>query len=148
MNLVKINLYAIGYYSKAIYDEVIYLLEEDYKKLNVDLYAENFTICDLDGKYSETDGDLYIEIINEDMQENYNFKKGNTDDNVVRYRLEDKYEEDTIREMIRKAKDYIDNLDSLADVKFEVKKSQVKEIIEYLDKTLVCYGMGMRKDKY
>lgn len=132
MDLVKLYCCGEAYYSGATYREVIYLLKEDYRKLNWDLTEEEIWLGELDGKHSEVYGDVFISEIKEEEQENYNFETDDDGDclfNHLIYEREDITEE-IIEAMIKRALDYIDTIDSMVEVCYTVKKSQVK----YLDR--------------
>ena len=135
MDIIKLYCYGEAYYSGATYREVVYLLKEDYRELNLgDLTEEEVYIGELDGKYSEIYGDIFISEIKEGEQENYNFETVDDGDCLFCHLIElgrDKgIEEEVIEKMIRRAYDYIENIDSLVDVTYRVRKSQVK----YLDR--------------
>ena len=132
MNLVKLHCCGEGYYSGKTYNETIFLLEEDYEKLNWDLDEEEVYIGELDGKHSEVYGEVCVCKIKEEDQENYDF--GIIDDgkclfNHLIYEREDITKE-MLGEMMKRAFDYIESMDSLVEVTYKVKRSQVK----YLDK--------------
>ena len=127
MNLVNINVYGEGYYSGSSYEESIFLLEEDYKELGKDLDGIEVYLGELDGKHSEVYGEVYVEIITEEMQKTYNFNKNNDGEEL--YDLIEELSPNS-KNMIERAKKYIETLDSLVDITFTVKKSQVEKIKE------------------
>lgn len=127
MNLVNINVYGEGYYSGSSYEESIFLLEEDYKELGKDLDGIEVHLGELDGKHSEVYGEVYVEIITEEMQKTYNFNKNNDGEEL--YDLIEELSPNS-KNMIERAKKYIETLDSLVDITFTVKKSQVEKIKE------------------
>ena len=127
MNLVNINVYGGGYYSGSSYEESIFLLEEDYKELGKDLDGIEVYLGELDGKHSEVYGEVYVEIITEEMQKTYNFNKNNDGEKL--YDLIEELSPNS-KNMIERAKKYIETLDSLVDITFTVKKSQVEKIKE------------------
>ena len=127
MNLVNINVYGGGYYSGSSYEESIFLLEEDYKELGKDLDGIEVYLGELDGKHSEVYGEVYVEIITEEMQKTYNFNKNNDGEKL--YDLIEELSPNS-KNMIKRAKKYIETLDSLVDITFTVKKSQVEKIKE------------------
>ena len=132
MNLVKLSLYARGCYSGVEYNEVVFMLEEDYKTLGVDLEGLEVCVGELDGKHSDMNGDVEATIIEESKQEDYNYD--NMNDGI--YLICKIYDiaktkgisEETIKEMIVRADEYIDSLDSIVEVSYNVKKSQVKHL--------------------
>lgn len=132
MELVKLSCYGEGYYSGAIYSETIFLLKEDYEKLNWDLSKEEVWLGELDGKYSEVYGNVYVREISEEEQEDYNFEEASVGNGLYYHLIETREDitEEIIEAMIKRALDYIDTIDSMVEVCYTVKKSQVK----YLDR--------------
>lgn len=133
MNLVNINVYGEGYYSGNSYEETIFLLEEDYKELGKDLDGIEVYLGELDGKHSEVYGEVYVEIITEEMQKTYNFNKNNDGEEL--YNLIEELSSNS-KNMIKRAKKYIETLDSLVDITFTVKKSQVEKIKEVVSELI------------
>jgi hypothetical protein len=132
MNLVKLNLYARGCYSRVEYNEVVFMLEEDYKTLGVD--SEGLEVCvgEVDGENSKVSGNIKVTILEESEQEYYNYD--NTCDGT--YLICEIYDmaeakgidKDVVIEMLVRADEYIDELDSIVEVSYNVKKSQVKHL--------------------
>ena len=133
MNLVNINVYGEGYYSGSSYEESIFLLEEDYKELGKDLDGIEVYLGELDGKHSEVYGQVEVEIITEEMQKTYNFNKNNDGEKL--YDLIEELSPNS-KNMIKRAKKYIETLDSLIDITFTVKKSQVGKIREVVSELI------------
>lgn len=133
MNLVNINVYGEGYYSGSSYEESIFLLEEDYKELGKDLDGIEVYLGELDGKHSEVYGEVYVEIITEEMQKTYNFNKNNDGEKL--YDLIEELSPNS-KNIIKRAKKYIGTLDSLIDITFTVKKSQVGKIREVVSELI------------
>ena len=133
MNLVNINVYGGGYYSGSSYEESIFLLEEDYKELGKDLDGIEVHLGELDGKHSEVYGQVEVEIITEEMQKTYNFNKNNDGEEL--YDLIEELSPNS-KNMIERAKEYIETLDSLIDITFTVKKSQVGKIREVVSELI------------
>lgn len=132
MELVKLSCYGEGYYSGAIYNEAIFLLKEDYEKLNWDLTKEEVWLGELDGKHSEVYGNVYVREISEEEQEDYNFEEAGVGNRLYYHLIETREDitKEMIEAMIKRALDYIDTIDSMVEVYYTVKKSQVK----YLDR--------------
>lgn len=133
MNLVNINVYGEGYYSGSSYEESIFLLEEDYKELGKDLDGIEVHLGELDGKHSEVYGQVEVEIITEEMQKTYNFNKNNDGEEL--YDLIEELSPNS-KNMVERAKKYIETLDSLIDITFTVKKSQVGKIREVVSELI------------
>ena len=133
MNLVNINVYGEGYYSGSSYEESIFLLEEDYKELGKDLDGIEVHLGELDGKHSEVYGEVEVEIITEEMQKTYNFNKNNDGEELF-----DVIEElsPNAKNMVERAKKYIETLDSLVNITFTVRKSQVEKIREVVSELI------------
>ena len=135
MNIVKLKVFGEGYYSGATYDEVIYLFEEDYNKIKR-FVPESIFLCDLDGKYSEQEEDVDIEVILEEdlLTRNFEDKNENDGDSLL-YCIEDElYETDyNIHEMVKNANTYINKLDTIVPVTCYIKKSKKSELRKIVD---------------
>ena len=66
-NLVIIRLTADGYYSGSSVEECCILREDTFDKIKEKLFNKTFYFHELDGKHSETEGDLSIEIIDKSL---------------------------------------------------------------------------------
>lgn len=132
MKIVKLNLYGEGYYSGSKYSETIFLLEEDYKKLNKNCNGMEVCLGELDGKYSEVYGEVEVSIIEEKDQANYNYEL-ELDGDSLRYELATLCS--NISEMIKRAKEYILDMDTIETVTLKIRKSKITELQEILDKT-------------
>ena len=136
MNIVKLKVFGEGYYSGATYNEVIYLFEEDYNKIEK-FVPKSIWISDLDGKYSEQEEDVYIEVILEKdlLTRNFEDKDENDGDSLL-YCVEDElYKTDyNIHEMVKNANTYINKLDTVVPVTCYIKKSKKSELRKIVDK--------------
>lgn len=133
MKLIEINLCGSGCYSGASYNETIFLLEEDYLKLNADLNGEEIYLGELDGKHSEVFGEVYVSEIENDDLENYNFDIKNDGDDLYYYMKEiDK----NVDEYIHRSQEFIYSIDSMVVVSFKVKKSQVELVENTINKLI------------
>ena len=132
MELVKLSCYGVVYCGEVIYNETIFLLKEDYEKLNWDLTKEKVWLGELNGKHSEVYGNVYVREISEEEQEDYNFEEASVGNGLYYHLIETREDvtEEMIEAMIKRALDYIDTIDSMVEVYYTVKKSQVK----YLDR--------------
>ena len=131
MNLIKLNLYGEGYYSGVEYNETIFLLEEDYKRLEHDFNCEEMCLGELDGKHSEVYGEVSVTLIKEENQVDYNFRLDEDNDGDSLYwHLYDNFScpDINIEEMMQRAYDYINSLDIYVNISFKVRKSQVEKI--------------------
>ena len=132
MNLVKLSLYARGCYSGIEYNEVVFMLEEDYKTLGIDLEGMEVCIGEVDGENSKVSGNIKVAILEESEQEYYNYDNMCDGTHLI-CEIYDMAEtkgigEDVVREMLVRADEYIDELDSIVEVSYNVKKSQVKHL--------------------
>ena len=59
MDLVRVYLYAEAYYSGAEYKDDIWIKKSSYEKLK-DVFPEEISCGDLDGKFSEVMGEVSI----------------------------------------------------------------------------------------
>lgn len=98
-----------------------------------DLNGMEVYLGELDGKHSEVYGEVEVEIITEEMQKTYNFNKSNDGEELF-----DVIEElsPKAKNMIERAKKYIETLDSLVNITFAVRKSQVKKIKEVVSELI------------
>lgn len=134
MNLVKLELYAQAFYSGSVCREVIYLLEEDYNKLERDMQGEELCVGELDGKHSEVFGEVEVTVIPEEEQESYTFEEmyeyGTLYYDLFESSDSGDIQEKTIKEMMQRAKEYIESIDCFVEVTYKVKRSK----IDYLNK--------------
>ena len=132
MELVKLSCYGEGYCGEVIYNETIFLLKEDYEKLNWDLTKEKVWLGELNGKHSEVYGNVYVREISEEEQGDCNFEEASVGNGLYYHLIETREDvtKEIIEAMIKRALDYIDTIDSMVEVYYTVKKSQVK----YLDR--------------
>ena len=75
MNIVKLNVYAEAYYSGATYEEDVVISKSLYEKIKTELdeydsenneNARGVYVGELDGKHSEVEGDLSVEVYSEE----------------------------------------------------------------------------------
>ncbi|EQC1535597.1 hypothetical protein ACY1J9_001428 [Clostridium botulinum] len=137
MNLVNINVYGESYYSGVEYRETIFLLEEDYIKLEQDFNGMEIGLGELDGKHSEVFGEVEVEYITEEKQLDYKYNTYNDGESLYWELYEAAYDKKIkLEEMVSRANDYINNLDSLVEVTHTVRKSQVKKLNDWIDNNL------------
>lgn len=142
MNLVKLNVYGEGHYSRQEYSEAIFLLEEDYDRLEKDFNGMEVSLGALDGKHSEGFGEVEVEHISEEKQLNYRYDFYDDDDGECLYweLFNAAYDKKMkLEEMIKRANDYINNLDSLVEVKYIIRKSQIKKLNDWIDNNLIKF---------
>lgn len=138
MNLVAISVYGEGYYSGSSYEETIFLLEEDYKSLGVDLREKDICLGELDGKHSCVYGEADVDLIDEERQRKYNFRTENDGDTLY-WELMDEVTGE-LPAMIDRAWKYIKTIDTLITVSFKVRESQVDAVKEAVEKIISCKG--------
>lgn len=137
MNLVKLNVYGEAYYSGQEYSETIFLLEEDYDKLKKDFNGKEIYLGELDGKHSEVYGEVEVEYIPEEKQLDYKYNTHNDGESLYWELYESAYDKKMkLEEMIERANEYINNLDSLVEVTHTIRKSQVKKLNDWIDNNL------------
>ncbi|MBD5589273.1 hypothetical protein [Clostridium botulinum] len=135
MNLVKLNLYGEAYYSGQEYNETIFLLEGDYLKLEQDFNGMEISLGELDGKHSEVYGEVEVEYISEEKQLDYKYNTCD-DGECLYWELYESAHDMKLEEMIKRTNDYINNLDSLVEVTYTIRKSQVKKLNDWIDNNL------------
>lgn len=137
MNLVKLNVYGEGHCSGQEYSETIFLLEEDYDRLEKDFNRMEVSLGELDGKHSEVYGEIEVKHIPEEKQLNYRYDFYDDGERLYWELFNVAYDKKMkLEEMIKRANDYINNLDSLVEVKYIIRKSQVKKLNDWIDNNL------------
>ena len=140
MDIVKLNLYAEAYYSGAVYEEDIVISKNLYEKIKEELNKYDYKnengsgicITELDGKYSEDDGRLYIEEYSEDEVPNCNWDI-KEDGEELYYTIKDICNEKSLDldTNIKTVKEYLNSIDSYVEVSVRARKSNVEKIKEY-----------------
>lgn len=133
MNLVKISAYACGYYSENEYKETVYITEESYMKLKEEIDYMDISIAELDGKHSEVEAEIEIEILSAEQQLLEIFDKKN-DGYCLYWVLDGIFGDknmDFYNERMR-IKEYIDSLDSLIEVTYTIKKSNLDTVNNFV----------------
>lgn len=135
MNLVKISLEAEGYYSEATYKEDIMITKESYEIIKEDVDNLDLYIYELDGKHSETEGDISIDEFTEEELLKEHFPNDNDGDTLYDH-LDDIFEKYNLKlddelDMINK---YVSKLDTMIIMEISVKKSQKEKVLEFINK--------------
>lgn len=136
MRIVEILAFGEAYYSGATYNESVFLLEDDYMKLNVDIDGEEIGLGELDGKHSDVYGDVEVVYIEEKDQQKHIYSKDNDGDILYCYISDLAYDEnmkDEFIKMIGRANDYISSIDCLVEATFTVKKSLLEKINKLIE---------------
>ena len=141
MDIVKLNVYAEAYYSGAVYEEDVVISKSLYEKIKTELdeynsenneNASGIYVGELDGKHSEVEGDLYIEVYSEDEVADCDWNL-NEDGDRLYYKVKDICDEKNLDldEDIKTVKEYLKNVDSYVEISIRTKKSNVEKIREY-----------------
>lgn len=141
MDIVKLNVYAEAYYSGGTYEEDVIISKSLYEKIKTDLdeynsenneNARGVYVGELDGKHSEVEGDLSVEIYSEDDIADCNWNL-NEDGDMLYYKVKDICDEKDLDldEDIKSVQDYLKNVDSYVEISIMVKKSNVEKVKEY-----------------
>ncbi len=137
MDLVNVNLYAEAYYSKATYNDNIWIKKSSYEILKEILKAAKVYCREMDGKY----GDVYADIsfqtdwkTDKDYAEAGNDDKGNGDylENFLR-ELYDSNNLDYYEEQ-KEISDYFNSIDPFTMVTVYVPTSMEGELLAYAKK--------------
>ena len=134
MELVKVRLFGEGYYSGATYEDNIWIKKSSYEKLKNDFPKELY--CgELDGKHSETYGDVSIEDGFHTDEDYAKYGLGECDWHYLRDSLEDLYESNNLDWAAeqREVEEYFDNLDVWVDVTVSIPKSKLAKFYAYVD---------------
>lgn len=132
MRIVELSVEYEAYYSGAEYSENMYLLEDDYLKLEEDFDGKEVYLGELDGKHSESTCEIYIDYIDEEQQANRTypiFMDGDCMFNEICEYTSQK----TLWEMRDRANKYIDDLDAYVEVEVKVRKSKINELNEFVN---------------
>ncbi|RKI83887.1 hypothetical protein D7V90_08330 [bacterium 1xD42-87] len=143
MDIVKLNVYAEAYYSGATYEEDIVISKSLYEKIktNLDEYdsennenARGIYVGELDGKHSEVEGELSVEIYSEDEVADCSWDL-NEDGDMLYYKIKDICDEKDLDldKDIENVKEYLKNVDSYVEICIRTKKSNVDKIKEYAE---------------
>lgn len=151
--LIYLNLHAEAYYSRAEYDETIFITPEDYRKYfcngdkTVDAFkhaSENWhckeiSVGELDGKHSDVHGDVYVDFFEEEHIRNQYSKPSNDGEFLIDEMLYSVGVTDYTKRKEAK-QSIIENADKLAkeigvfvEVKYRVPVEKVEELNEFVD---------------
>lgn len=134
MELVNINLFAEGYYSGRTYEDNIWIKKSSYEKL-MDVFPEEISCGELDGKYSEVMGE--VEVQDYSYTDEYYAKNADVahDGDYLEWSLRDLYESnglDWVEEQ-KEITDYLRHLDLYEEVTVSVPHSKVEELMKFVD---------------
>lgn len=143
MDIVKLNVYAEAYYSGATYEEDVVISKNLYEKIKTELdeydsenneNASGIYVGELDGKHSEVEGDLSVEIYSEGEVGDYSWDLNEDGDNLY-YKVKDICDEKNLDldKDIENVKEYLKNIDSYVEICIRTKKSNVDKIKEYAE---------------
>lgn len=141
MDVVKLNVYAEAYYSGAIYEEDVVISKSLYEKIKTELdeydsenneNARGVCVGELDGKHSEVEGDLSVEVYSEEEIADCSWDL-NEDGDCLYYKVKDICDEKDLDldADIKSVQNYLKNVDSYVEISLTVKKSNVDKIKEY-----------------
>lgn len=141
MDIVKLNVYAEAYYSGATYEEDVVISKSLYEKIKTELdeydsenneNARGVYVGELDGKYSEVEGDLSVEVYSEEEIADCSWDL-NDDGDCLYYKVKDICDENDLDldADIKSVQNYLKNVDSYVEISLTVKKSNVDKIKEY-----------------
>lgn len=143
MDIVKLNVYAEAYYSGATYEEDVVISKSLYEKIKTELdeydsknneNARGVYVGELDGKHSEVEGDLSVEIYSEDEIAGCSWDL-NEDGDILYYKVKDICDEKDLDldEDIENVKEYLKNVDSYVEIYIRTKKSNADKIKKYAE---------------
>lgn len=134
MELVNVNLYAMGYYSEATYEDNIWIKKSSYEKLK-DVFPLQIYCGELDGKHSDVMGD--IEIQNDWHTDEEYAKAGSAkcDGDILEDELIDLYRVNNLdwKAEQKEIKEYFDSLDVWKSVTVDIPSSKVKELLDFVE---------------
>lgn len=143
MDIVKLNVYAEAYYSGATYEEDVVISKNLYEKIKTGLYeydsennenARGIYVGELDGKHSEVEGDLSVEVYSEDEVTDCSWDLSE-DGDMLYYKVKDICDEKDLDldKDIEDVEEYLKNVDSYVEICIKTKKSNVDKIKEYAE---------------
>lgn len=141
MDIVKLNVYAEAYYSGATYEEDVVISKRLYEKIKTELdeydsenneNARGVYVGELDGKHSEVEGDLSVEVYSEEEIADCSWDL-NEDGDCLYYKVKDICDgkDLDLDADIKSVQNYLKNVDSYVEISLTVKKSNVDKIKEY-----------------
>lgn len=143
MDIVKLNVYAEAYYSGSTYEEDVVISKSLYEKIKTELdeydsenneNARGVYVGELDGKHSEVEGYLSVEVYSEEEIADCSWDLNN-DGNCLYYKVKDICDENNLDldTDIKSVQDYLKNVNSYVEISITVKKSDVDKIKEYAE---------------
>ena len=143
MDIVKLNVYAEAYYSGATYEEDVVISKNLYEKIKTELdeydsenneNARGVYVGELDGKHSEVEGGLSVEVYSEDEVADCSWNL-NEDGDSLYYKVKDICDEKDLDldKDIENVKEYLKNIDSYVEIYITTRKSNVDKIKEYAE---------------
>lgn len=134
MELVNINLFAEAYYSGITYEDNIWIKKTSYEKL-MDIFPEEISCGELDGKYSEVMGEVNVQDYS--YTDEYYAKNADMahDGSYLKWSLRDLYESnglDWVEEQ-KEITEYLSHLDLYEKVTVSVPHSKVKELMKFVE---------------
>jgi hypothetical protein len=141
MELVNINLFAEGFYSGSIYEDNIWIKKSSYEKLT-DNFPTEIYIGDLDGKYSEVEGNIKIQNYwHTDEEYAKSLSDHENDGDYLKDSLINLYEENGLdwEAEQQEIKEYFDGIDVWKTIEVFILSSKVDKLNKFV-KTLINQG--------
>lgn len=134
MELVNVNLYAMGYYSEATYEDNIWIKKSSYEKLK-DVFPLQIYCGELDGKYSEVMGDVEIQNDWHTDEEYAEAGIAKCDGDYLEDELIDLYGVNSLdwESEQKEIKEYFNSLDVWKSVTVNIPSSKEKELLEFVE---------------
>ena len=133
MELVNVCLYGESYYSNATYEDNIWIKKSSYEQLK-DIFPEGGYCGELDGKYSDTHGDIEIQSEWNTDEEYAKCGWNRCDGDYLEYALWDLYDSNNLdwEAEQKEIKEYFDSLDVWKDVTVSIPKSKIEEFYRFV----------------
>lgn len=133
MELVNVCLYGEGYYSGATYEDNIWIKKSSYEKLE-DIFPEEEYCGELDGKHSETMGDISIQDYWKTDEQFAKLGMGECDGDYLECGLKDLYGSNNLdwEAEQKEIKEYFDGLDVWEDVTVKIPVSKEAEFYNFV----------------
>lgn len=134
MEFVNVNLYAMGYYSEAVYEDNIWIKKSSYEKLK-DVFPQEISCGELDGRFSEVMGNVKIQDEWETDEDYAKAGVAECDGDYLEDSLMDLYRDNNLdwNSEQKEIKEYFNNLDVWEEVTVSIPSSKKQELLEFVE---------------
>lgn len=130
MKITEISLSAVGYYSGNEYFEALYVSSEFYSKIKEQVEKLQICIAELDGKFSDVEGD--IDTLECDDTEPFNFDDNDGDDLYLGVSLICQDLGLDLDAELERVKTHVRGIDGFVEMTVKVRKSNIEKVREFV----------------